>query len=69
MRTILSFSWQLLWCRGIGVFNMSIVNDPPRKNNPPYRFMSAEDQKKAYWNEMLGTFINEHLITPGLISV
>ena len=48
---------------------MSAVNDPPRKNNPPYRLMSAEDQKKAYWNEMLDIFINEHLITPGLISV
>ena len=53
----------------LNFFNMSAVNDPPRKNNPPYRFMSAEDQKKAYWNEMLDTFINEHLITPGLISV
>ena len=31
--------------------------------------MSAEDQKKAYWNEMFDTFISEHLITPGLISV
>ena len=39
----------------LNFFNMSAVNDPPRKNNAPYRLMSVKDQKKAYWNEMLDT--------------
>lgn len=53
----------------LNFFNMSTVSDPPRKNNPCYRLMSVEKQRSAYWDEMLDKFINEHLITPGLVSV
>ena len=50
-------------------FNMSTVSDPQRKNNPNYRLMSVEEQRSAYWDEMLDKFINDHLITPGLITM
>ncbi len=53
----------------LNFFRMSTVSDPPRKNSPPYRLMSVEEHRKAYWDGMLDTFIDEHLITPGMVSV
>lgn len=51
----------------LNFFSMSTVSDPPRKNSPPYRLMSGEKHRKAYWDGMLDKFIDEHLITPGLL--
>lgn len=53
----------------LNFFGMSTESDPPRKNSPPYRLMSVEEHRIAYWDGMLDNFINEHLITPDMISV
>lgn len=48
---------------------MATVNDLPRKNSPPYRLMSAKEHWEAYWDEMLNKFIDEYLITSGMLAV